>query len=162
ASALFDFLAARSRSITVRQPVLSSARCLNMQAVIFGMFGISSLQRRKASPVHCDCASALKAKLAVEDSAEIEAAKARAIPAWRMVLVKALVMVGSCGPGGPVVCWCHHVSERFRSAVMTITQWKYEPNCAWFRGLGHQACHIVKFLGLSEPLVCRSLTTRSP
>src|SRR2546430_17715174 len=67
-----------------------------MQAVIFGMFGISSLQRRMASPVHCACASALKAKLAVEDSAENEAAKARAILALRMVLVRAAVMVGSC------------------------------------------------------------------
>ena len=31
---------------------------LIMQAVIFGMFGISELQRRKASPVHICCASA--------------------------------------------------------------------------------------------------------
>jgi TRAP-type mannitol/chloroaromatic compound transport system permease large subunit len=46
-----------------------------MQAVIFGMFGISELQRRNASPVHICCASALKAKLAVEETAESEAAK---------------------------------------------------------------------------------------
>src|SRR2546423_12636932 len=132
-----------------------------MQAVIFGMFGISSLQRRKASPVHCDCASALKARLAVEDSADIEAAKARAILAWRMVLVKGLVMVGSCGPGGPVVCWCHHVPERFRSAVMTITQRKYEPICPWFRGLSHPPLSHFQFSWPDGPLVGGTLTTRS-
>src|ERR1700720_763 len=61
--------AARSRSITVRQPVLSSALCLNMQAVIFGTSGISELHSRNASPVHICCASALKAKLWLDDSA---------------------------------------------------------------------------------------------
>ena len=59
-----------------------------MQAVIFEMFGISSLQSRKASPVHICCASELKAKLEVADSAEKETAKASTIPAWRMVLVR--------------------------------------------------------------------------
>ena len=48
--------------MTPRQPTLRSARCFTMQAVIFGMFGISELQRRNASPVHCCCASELKAK----------------------------------------------------------------------------------------------------
>ena len=69
-ASLPDFWAAISRSITVRQPVLRSARCLNMQAVIFGMFGISELHRRNASPVHIDWASALKAKLEVDETAE--------------------------------------------------------------------------------------------
>src|SRR5215204_5971319 len=122
AATLLPGFLARSRSITARQPVLSWARCLNMQAVIFGIFGISSLHRRNASPVHCACASELKAKLAVEEIAENEAAKARARVALRMVLVKALVMVGSCGPGGPVVCWCEHALERFRDAVRDVTQ----------------------------------------
>ena len=60
---LRDFWAARSLSITERQPALKLGAMLIMQAVIFGMFGISLLHRRKASPVHCCCASALKAKL---------------------------------------------------------------------------------------------------
>src|SRR6185437_1971411 len=64
-------LAANSLSITARQPALKSDRCFTMQAVIFGMLGISELQSLKASPVHCACASALKAKLCVEDTAEI-------------------------------------------------------------------------------------------
>jgi hypothetical protein len=68
-----------------------------MQAVIAGMLGISELQRRNASPVHIDCASALKAKLELDDSAEKESAKARAKPAWRIVLVKEAVIVGSLG-----------------------------------------------------------------
>jgi hypothetical protein len=41
---------------------------------MFGMFGISELQRRNASPVHICWASALKAKLEVEEIAEIETA----------------------------------------------------------------------------------------
>jgi hypothetical protein len=39
-----------------------------MQAVIFGMSGISELHSRNASPVHICCASALKAKPEVDDS----------------------------------------------------------------------------------------------
>src|SRR5258705_12977105 len=94
AATLLDFLAARSRSMTARQPVLRSARCLYMQAVIFGMFGISSLHRRKASPVHIRSPSALKAKPAVRDSARREAAKARAI------LALGEVLGGAAGHGG--------------------------------------------------------------
>ena len=96
--------------MTPRQPTLRSARCLIMQAVIFGIFGISELQRRNASPVHCCCASELKAKLAVEETAENEAAKASAKVILRAVLVKKcghfrlplarlvgpLLMVGAC------------------------------------------------------------------
>ena len=74
-------LAASSLSITARQLVLRSDRCLSMQAVIFGIFGISKLQRRKASPVHICCASALKAKLSVARTAETARAKARTKPA---------------------------------------------------------------------------------
>ena len=70
--------AARSRSSTVRQPLERLARCLIMQAVILGMLGISELQRRNASPVHIDCASALKAKLEVAETAGKAAAKASA------------------------------------------------------------------------------------
>src|SRR5207237_4729479 len=99
------FCAARSRSITVRQPELRSARCLIMQAVIFGILGISELQRRNASPVHCCCASALKAKLAVDETAENEAAKTSARPTFRTVAVNSVVIVGSHWPGiaGPLL-----------------------------------------------------------
>jgi hypothetical protein len=69
-----------------------------MQAVMAGMLGISELHSRNASPVHICCASALKAKLALDDSAEKEAAKAMTKPAWRIVLVKEAVMLGSHRP----------------------------------------------------------------
>jgi hypothetical protein len=59
AATFLDLPAAISLSITARQPVLSLALFLIMQAVIFGMFGISELQRRKASPVHWAAASEL-------------------------------------------------------------------------------------------------------
>src|SRR5271165_5094641 len=103
AVATFFLAPARSRSMTERQPLLRSARCFIMQAVIFGMFGISELQRRKASPVHICCASALKAKLEVDESADSEAARARTKPAWRTVLVKDAVILGShwLGSAGP-------------------------------------------------------------
>jgi hypothetical protein len=90
--------AARSRSITVRQPTLSLARCLIMHAVIAGTLGISELHRRNASPLHICCASALKAKLALDDSAEQETAKASTKPARRIVLVRDAVIFGSHGP----------------------------------------------------------------
>jgi len=63
-----------------------------MQAVIRGMFGISELQRRNASPYNICCASALKAKLELDDSAEKETANASTKPAWRIVLVKVAVI----------------------------------------------------------------------
>src|ERR1700731_3998404 len=114
--------AARSRSITVRQPALNCALCLNMQAVIAGMLGISELQSRNASPVHIDCASALKAKLELDDSAEKETTKAAAKPAWRIVLVKEAVIVGSsvCRRSRRVVdgCLCRNGWLR---TVMLIT-----------------------------------------
>jgi hypothetical protein len=66
--------------------------------VIFGIFGISELQRRNASPVHCCCASELKAKLAVDEAAAKEAVKASAKPTLRAVLKKAAVIFGSCWP----------------------------------------------------------------
>jgi hypothetical protein len=104
AATLLD-CAARSWSITVRQPVLSSALCLNMQAVIFGMFGISELHRRNASPVHIDCASALKAKLEVEASVEKEIAKAITKLAWRIVLLKdAVIFSAPSGCRGVAAC----------------------------------------------------------
>src|SRR4029453_6649711 len=84
--------------MTPRQPTLRSARCLIMQAVIFGIFGISELQRRNASPVHCCCASELKAKLAVDEAAAKEAVKASAKPILRAVLKKAAVICASCWP----------------------------------------------------------------
>jgi hypothetical protein len=76
-----------------------------MQAVIFGMLGISELQRRNASPEHIACASALKAKLDVDDTADREAAKTRAKLTLRTVLEKKAVIVGSHWhrAGGPVV-----------------------------------------------------------
>jgi hypothetical protein len=59
------------------------------------MFGISELQRRNASPVHICCASGLKAKLELDDSAENETANASTKPAWRIALVKEAVIFGS-------------------------------------------------------------------
>jgi hypothetical protein len=46
--------------------------------------------------VHICCASELKAKLALDDSAENETAKAKTKPAWRAVLVKDAVIVVPC------------------------------------------------------------------
>ena len=69
--------------------------CLIMQAVIFEMLGISELHKRKASPVHICCASALKAKLALDDRAEKEIAKANTKPAWRILLEKEAVIFGT-------------------------------------------------------------------
>ena len=88
---------ASSRSITLRQPLLRLARLAIMQAVIFEMLGISEPHRRIASPVHISCASALKAKLEVDDKVDRETANASTKPAWRIVLVKDAVMVGSSG-----------------------------------------------------------------
>src|SRR6266446_5239122 len=90
--------AAASLSITFRHPVLRLALFFFMQAVMAGMLGISELHSRNASPVHICCASAEYAKLEVDDSAEIEAAKATTKAAWRMVRVIKAVMVGSCWP----------------------------------------------------------------
>ena len=78
---------ARSLSITARQPALRSERCFIMHAVIFGMLGISEEHRRKASPVHCCCASAEKAKLEVVATIETMAAKPRARLVSRILLV---------------------------------------------------------------------------
>ena len=49
--------AARSRSITARQPGLTCARSLTMQAVIRWTLGTSRPHSRMASPVHICCAS---------------------------------------------------------------------------------------------------------
>jgi hypothetical protein len=70
-----------------------------MHAVMAGMLGISELHRRNASLVHICCASALKAKLALDDSAEKETAKAATNPARRSVLERNAVIVGSHCPG---------------------------------------------------------------
>jgi hypothetical protein len=69
-----------------------------MQAVILGMLGISELHRRNASPEHICCASALKAKLSVDEIAELEAAKASAKLTLRTVQAKKAVIFGSIGP----------------------------------------------------------------
>src|SRR3954452_5422302 len=103
--------------MTPRQPTLRSARCFIMQAVIFGIFGISELQRRNASPVHCCCASELKAKLAVDETVENEAAKASARVILRVVAVNSVVIVGSHWPrgSGPVVDgWSMRPKQRNR------------------------------------------------
>ena len=114
--------AARSRSITVRQPALRLARCLYMQAVMAGMSGISELHRRNASPVHICCASALKAKLALGDSAVTAIAKAKAKPAWRMVLFGKAVMIGSLWPkAAGRFCWDPPCPFRPTPTVMFIT-----------------------------------------
>ena len=80
--------------MTARQPALRSARCLIMHAVIFGTLGISELQRRNASLVHICCASALNARLAVDEIEERKAAVASARLA-RSVLVSSAVILGS-------------------------------------------------------------------
>jgi hypothetical protein len=59
------------------------------------MFGMSELHRRNASPVHICCASALKAKLSRDDSADTETAKASIKAAWRSLRVKEVAMFGS-------------------------------------------------------------------
>jgi len=53
--------AAWSRSITARQPGLTCARSLTMQAVILWTLGTSWPHSRRASPVHICCASDEKA-----------------------------------------------------------------------------------------------------
>lgn len=87
-------LAAISRSMTALQPADRLERCLTMQAVIFGMLGISELQRRKASPVHICCASELKANPGFEENAANEAASVSARAVLRMVNA---VILGSIG-----------------------------------------------------------------
>ena len=79
-----------SLSITARQPGLRLDLFLIMQAVIFGMFGISEAQRRNASPVHICCASEEKACPAEEERTETETVKASIKPIWRMVRVKVI------------------------------------------------------------------------
>jgi hypothetical protein len=66
-----------------------------MQEVIAGMFGMSELHSRNASPVHICWASALKAKLSPDDSADMERATASNKLAWRSLRVKEAVMFGS-------------------------------------------------------------------
>ena len=83
---------ARSLSITARQPAVRSERCFIMHAVIFGMLGISDEHRRKASPVHCCCASAEKAKLEVVEMIDTMAAKPRARLVSRILEEKELVI----------------------------------------------------------------------
>jgi len=67
------------------------------------MLGISALHRRNASPEHICCASALKAKLDVDETADREAAKARAKLTLQTLLLKKAVTVGPHWPGaGPL------------------------------------------------------------
>jgi hypothetical protein len=55
-----------------------------MQAVMRGILGISELHRRKASPLHICCASTVKAKPELDDSAETDIATVSAKPARRI------------------------------------------------------------------------------
>ena len=80
-SATLCGFAARPLSSSTRQPELRLERFLTMQAVIRLMFGISELHRRNASPVHCRCASAVKAKLGLA-SAVREIATASVAAIW--------------------------------------------------------------------------------
>jgi hypothetical protein len=67
------------------------------------MLGISELHRRNASPEHICCASALKAKLDVDETADREAAKARAKLTLQTLLLKKAVIVGPHWPAaGPL------------------------------------------------------------
>src|ERR1700688_640038 len=94
-----------------------------MQAVIFGMLGISELHRRNASPVHICCASALKAKLAV-DSADNESTNASVRAAWRIVLVLNVVMVASskCPPAAVALFMSGPCLKTVRRTVTCLTQ----------------------------------------
>src|SRR5437660_6345652 len=76
AAAAARLRAACSRSITARQPGLTCARFLAMQAVILWTLGTSWPHSRMASPVHICCASHEKARLGRAESAV--AAKAMA------------------------------------------------------------------------------------
>jgi hypothetical protein len=73
--------------------------------------------------VHICCASALKAKLELDESAEKETAKATTRPAWRIVLLRDAVIVGSsvCRGSRRVVdaYWCRNCPA---GTVMTITR----------------------------------------
>ena len=68
---------------------------LRMQAVILAIFGISELQRRKASPVHICRALELKAKLDKVVTVEMESARPSVKPIVRMVLMRVAVMWAS-------------------------------------------------------------------
>jgi hypothetical protein len=78
-AALADLRELSSRSITARQPGLTLAFCLCMQAVILAMSGISLAQSRIASPLHICCASEVKAKPGDVDRQLNAAASARVI-----------------------------------------------------------------------------------
>jgi hypothetical protein len=94
-----------------------------MQAVIFGMLGISELHRRNASPEHICCASALKAKLWVDEIAEKEPAKASAKLILRTVEVKKAVIFGSHWTGSvEPVADGPHWAQCAAPTVTAITQ----------------------------------------
>jgi hypothetical protein len=77
AAAAARLRAACSRSITARQPGLTCARFLAMQAVILWMLGTSWPHSRMASPVHICCASDENARLGRADSAVAARAMAK-------------------------------------------------------------------------------------
>ena len=94
-----------------------------MQAVIFGMLGISELHSRNASPVHICCASALKAKLEVDDSAEIETANASIKPALRIVWLREVVIFGSLSAaGGGALLMVKSCQKRDALDVTSVTR----------------------------------------
>ena len=71
-----------------------------MQAVTFGILGISALHSRNASPVHICCASGLKAKLAgaeTEDPRARRAVQDAFVAGYRVVVLMgaALAMAGA-------------------------------------------------------------------
>jgi hypothetical protein len=86
--------------------------------------------------VHIDCASALKAKPWLDDSAEIAPAKASTKPAWRRVLVKEAVMVGSCWPArGTRFLMSRRCLKGVAHTVMSITQ-PFQAVTAWSSAIG--------------------------
>ena len=95
AAAVALLAAAPSSSITARHPWLTFALFLTMQAVILAIFGISELQRRKASPVHICRALELKAKLDKVATVEMESARPSVKPILRMVLIRVAVIWSS-------------------------------------------------------------------
>ena len=99
-----------------------------MHAVIFGMLGISDEHRRKASPVHCCCASAEKAKLEVGRDDRDDGGKAQSQAGVADLASQGLGVkrwsfeapIGTAG-SGPVVDGNYDAPAKSLSTVMTVT-----------------------------------------
>jgi len=107
AAAAARLRAALSRSITARQPGLTLARCLCMQAVIRCTLGISWPHSRIASPLHICCASCAKAGPGPVESAV--AAKAMAEKSAALLVRRKII---DAFPKVAARCWPLFVRER--------------------------------------------------